>query len=171
MPLKLNVGISKKVGQPDYGSLGASCHVEVELDSSLLFDDPDAFQERTTNAYAACRQAVEDELARQQSPNSQEPADGKTASRTPGGHSNGTSNGLNGNNTHRASQKQLDYVQQLAGQIRGLGVRRLEDLAERMFSKPLADLSSLDASGLIDALKEIKAGKIDLKAALGGAAV
>ena len=28
MPLRLNVGLSKKVGLPDYGSLEASCHVD-----------------------------------------------------------------------------------------------------------------------------------------------
>jgi hypothetical protein len=39
MPLKLNVSLSKKIGLPDYGSLGASCHVEVELDGSLLEGD------------------------------------------------------------------------------------------------------------------------------------
>ena len=164
MPLKLNVGLSKKIGQPDYGSLGASCNVEVELDSAMLFDDPDAFHERTMNAYAACRQAVEDQLARQQVSSGQDSTDGKTASSTATRHSHDSSNG------HRATQRQLDYARQLAGQIRGLGVDQLEDLAETMFSKSLADLSSLDASGLIDTLKEIKAGKIELQGALGGAA-
>ena len=46
MPLKLNVGTCKKIGQPHYGSLGASCYVEIELDQSLIFDDVDAFQQR-----------------------------------------------------------------------------------------------------------------------------
>ena len=36
MPLTLNVGLSKKIGQPDYGSLGASCNLAVELDANLL---------------------------------------------------------------------------------------------------------------------------------------
>lgn len=51
MPLKLNVGLSKKVGLPDYGSLGASCHVEVELESSLVLQDVDAFHQHVRRAY------------------------------------------------------------------------------------------------------------------------
>ena len=43
MPLRLNVGLSKKIGQPDYGSLGATCHVEVELDGSLVQQDLETF--------------------------------------------------------------------------------------------------------------------------------
>lgn len=37
MPMTVKVGLSKKVGQPDYGSLGASCDIELELDGGLLF--------------------------------------------------------------------------------------------------------------------------------------
>ena len=63
MPLKLNVGLAKKVGQPDYGSLCASCHVECELDSMLLASDLDRFQEHVSEVFLACSQAVHSELA------------------------------------------------------------------------------------------------------------
>jgi hypothetical protein len=176
MPLKLNVGISKKVGLPDYGSLGTTCNVEVEVDGRLIFDDLDAFHQKVRQAYVACAQAVNDELARQQPSASQIESQTNVASRTEDGPGtpNGTTNGnghRNGTNAGGASQKQLNYANQLAGHVQGLGVRRLEALANKMFGKPIAGLSSLDASGLIDTLIAIKEGRLDLIAALDGASV
>lgn len=77
MPLKLCVGLSRKVGLPDYGSLGASCQVELELDNSLLQTDLDSFQRHVRDAYVACGQAVSDELARQRA--SENNSDNNTA--------------------------------------------------------------------------------------------
>jgi len=184
MPLTLNVGISRKLGLPDFGSVGATCNVSVELDAALLTREPDAFQRHVRNAYAACSQAVNDELARQTTPGMAAPSGSgvPTAAAAPNGHGNGAAqaaagngngngNGTsgNGNGTHAASQKQMGYVNQLARQIRGLGVRKLDSLTGKMFGKPLAGLSSLDASSLIDTLKAIKDGSVSLEAALNGA--
>ena len=173
MPLTLNVGLSKKIGQPDFGSLGASCSVTVELDSTLIRDELEAFQNQARRAFVACRQAVQDELARHQADESSRTSDtpATTASRVAtGSNGNGRPAGGNGNGAHTASAKQLDYINQLARQIRGLGVRRLDDLSQRMFGKPVAGLTSLDASGLIDTLKAIKGGEIDLNDVLDEAA-
>ena len=68
MPSKLSVGVSRKVGQPGYGSLGASCGVDLELDPSLLRDDPEGFEARARAAYAACARAVDAELDRLAAP-------------------------------------------------------------------------------------------------------
>ncbi len=189
MPMKLNVGLAKKLGQPDFGSLGASCSVEVELDGSLLRSDLEAFHTHVRNAFTACRQAVHDELARHQdqagtngsaaragnipSASQTNGNGGQNGNGCSGAHGNGhNGNGTNGNGngSYRASSKQMEYLQQLARQIKGLGVRRLDTLAQRMFSKSVAGLTSLDVSGLIDALKAIKAGEINLDTALSGAA-
>jgi len=168
MPLRLNVGVNKKIGLPDYGSLGTSCNVEVEVDSGLIFNDLDAFHQKVRRAYVACAQAVNDELARQHSSQAESRTHAAPSTSTARTNGNGHRNGANGGG---ASKKQLDYANQLAGQINGLGVRRLEALANKMFDKPVAGLSGLDASGLIDMLKAIKDGRVDLNAALDGATV
>jgi hypothetical protein len=181
MPMKLNVGICRKVGQPNYGSDGASCNVEVELPGSLIFDDPETFQISVREAYAACERAVEQQLGAGQRSNgasngssngsSNGHAQAGAAAPSNGAHANGHENGnSNGNGGRQATEKQLTYIRQLSGQVKGLGVRKLETLAQTMFGKPLVGLSSLDASGIIDTLKAIKAGEIDLEAALNGAA-
>ena len=175
MPLKVNCNLSKKIGLPDYGSLGASCGVEFEADPSLLQHDLEAFHRHIRNTFAACQRAVEDELARQQKTGAQPgpiPAP-QHEHRTPSSPSNGSGNGnqsAQGNGSHSASLKQMEYIQQLARQVKGLGTRRLELLVNKMFSKSMAGLSTLDASGMIDMLKAIKAGEINLDNALNGAA-
>jgi hypothetical protein len=40
MPLKLNVGASRKVTDNNYGSRGASVNLEMELDTTLVTDPP-----------------------------------------------------------------------------------------------------------------------------------
>ena len=174
MPLRINLGVSEKRGLPEYGSIGASCGVEFEAEASLLQTDPEAFHRHVRNAYSACRQAVQDELARhrqvQESPASQPQA---ATQPTPGpvsqpANSDGNQNSGCGNG-HSVSEKQLIYIQRLARQIEGLGVGRLDTIAQKMFDKPTAALSSMDASGMIDTLKAIKAGEIGLDGVLSGA--
>ena len=179
MPLKLTVSLSKKVGLPEYSSVGASCSLECELDLTLLEGDREGLRQRVTAIYDACRQSVHDELARhngeQVVPESHadtNPAADPVADRvsaTPPAQSNGNGNG-NGSEGRPATDKQIDYVHQLSDQVRGLGIRRLESLAQKLFDKPVTALQSFEASVLIDTLKQIKAGSIDLQDALSGVA-
>jgi hypothetical protein len=179
MPMILNVGLSKKIGQPNYGSLGASCNVQVELPANLIAGDLESCHRQARKAYVACSQAVNDELAWHQGqsngrstkayrPVVSVPATSAAGPQNGNGHAADIDHGAGGG-VPGASQRQIDYINQLARQVRGLDVRRLEELSQRMCGMPVAGLSSLDASGLIDCLKAINAGKINLDNALNGA--
>ncbi len=62
MPLKLNIGLSRKVGQPNFGSRQASIGLEVELDASML-TEPELLQEQVGMLYSFAERAIETELS------------------------------------------------------------------------------------------------------------
>jgi len=65
MTMKVNVGVTRKVGLPNFGSAGASCNIDVELDQSLLAGDRQALHQRVQSVLEVCRRVVADELALQ----------------------------------------------------------------------------------------------------------
>ena len=155
MSLKLNVGVTRKVGQPDYGSVGASCHLELEIDAGLLERDLDGFHARVRSAYVAVHQAVHDELARLQSP--VPPPHDPVASPIRHG-SNGHANGNGHAETQPAgrSRTRKPATENQVRAIRSIASRQHADLdgllRELGVDRP-EELSLKQASELIDTLK------------------
>ena len=162
MPLTLQVGVSRKLGLPNYGSVGASCAAQVELEP-LVLNELATLDSKIQAAFDVCRRAVENELARCEGGcglPAQIPAQSSSAEMAkPPPPAGGALAPL-------ATQRQLDFLYQLAHQIRALGGQRLPLLAEQQFGKPLAELSTLEASRLIELLKEVRDGARDVEAVL-----
>jgi hypothetical protein len=137
--LKLNVGLSKKIGLPDYGSRGASVNLELELDSSLV-GEPDRLKERIRCLFGLAKASVDEELA------------SGTSSPPTNGHEQPPSNG---NGRRRDGTRAAT-----ASQVRALNTiaeRRQIDLAavlvQRFQIHDPAALTITEASALIDELK------------------
>ena len=164
MPLKLSVGVTRKVGLPGYSNVGASCHVELEVDSRLLETDPQTFHEHVRDAFVACRQAVDDELARYWGPGGTAPSQ---VVAEVNGHGGRFSNGANGPAAAARTTTESERSRRpaTAGQARALAAlarRRGADLgallAEEFGVATPEELSLREASGLIDRLKAGAAG-------------
>ena len=160
MPLKIQAGLSRKQGLPDYGSVGASCHVELEVDGGLLDRDQQQFQEKVRGAFVACSRAVAEELHRQDQVLRQ-------AESLPGSGESPRSNGTRRSTTggrRQITEKQIEFAAKLASKVQQLGADGLDAFCERCFGKSLRDLSSFQGSQLIDQLKAVKDGSVDLHA-------
>lgn len=166
MPMKLNVGLSRKVGEANYGSRGASVNLEQEVDATLI-NEPQRLQERIREMFRLAQEAVDEELhvePPQPAANTQRstgPA--ATASRQP--HANGrngasrsATTGYRSNGNGRqpantpppATASQVRALHAIANQQR-LDLSAL--LRERFELDQPEKLTIAEASDLIDELK------------------
>ncbi len=68
MSSKITVGLNRKVGQPNYGSLGASCHIDLEVDTQSVLSGGQEMIDRIRRSFELCNAEVERELTRQSQP-------------------------------------------------------------------------------------------------------
>lgn len=132
MPLKLAVSTSRKVGEPNFGSRGATVGLEMEVDTSLA-DQPRQLHERIRRLFRLAKQSVDQELG----------CAAESASQT------------TPELTRPATQRQLRAIQAIASRRsiniadelqRQFGVGRLEDLSLRDASRLIATIEAPDTA-------------------------
>jgi hypothetical protein len=115
MSIKINVGVSKKIGLPDYGSAGSLCNIEIDADNVVL-NDPEQFLNRVRDAFEVARIACEEELSHHRvskgtAQSHREPERKEYRNENPSyGNS---SDGSNSSGNYIASAKQLSFINSL----------------------------------------------------------
>ena len=142
MPIKLNVGLSRKVGEANYGSRGASVHLELEVEASLAAD-PAALRDRVRQLFQMARTSVDEELA---DSNQGPPCNGNGHAT---GNGKGNGNGLRSSNGRNATQSQVRAIHAIANRQR----LNLSAELDRYGVAGPEQLSIREASELIDRIQ------------------
>ena len=152
--LKLNAGLSRKIGQPDYGSRGAMVNVEIELPADVL-RDPEKLRRQVRGCFETLRAAVDEELGVTPGTNGGDPQEerwrptgdvrrnGSTNGRVVNGHGDGYA--ANGRGGLPCTEKQVRALHafsrragvELAAELRRLGVTTAEELSRRQASEAI----------------------------------
>ena len=164
MPIKLNIGLSRKVGETNYGSRGASINLEVELDNGVL-NDPAQLRDRVSDLYMLARQSVDEELQRPADAGPNEPSheNGNGHART-NGHGNGNGHGnahaSNGNGHSNGQHNRVEVARATQSQIRAIfaitkrqGLDPHKVINDRYRVHKMEELTIREASAIIDELK------------------
>ena len=138
--LKLNVGLNRKVGEPNYGSRGGSVNMEVELDNSLM-QEPERLRETVSRLFAMVRQSLEMELGA----DSDCGRSGNAQVAVVRPEKQTLQEALNAQG-RQATAKQLSFLQNLARTQR----RNLEQECEQAYQTLPERLTSKQASQLIE---------------------
>jgi hypothetical protein len=146
MPLKINVGLSRKVGEENFGSKGASINIEMELDGSLA-NDPAKLQQRIRQMYGLVRDSVAEEL------NATTPAPKQSNGTTSGANQGNGRNGNSSTATKSARQATESQVKAIYAITRSKGLNLTALLREHFQVDHPQKLSLKQASSFIDQLK------------------
>ena len=162
MTIKINVGVNKKIGLPDYGSAGSLCNIEIEADNSIL-DNADRFLQRVKDAYKIARQSVDAELDHHRPSGAgantkAEPVQQRQEYRSD------NSGGNTGSNRYVASAKQQNFIASLVKAVKGLDWKTLDRYCSVQFGKNTSQLTPKEASALIDDLQAAKVGRKEIAA-------
>ena len=147
MPLTLTVSQSKKIGEPNFGSKGASVTLQIEVDSSLA-SNPSQLQQQIGELFQQSRAAVEQELFGRDAA----PAEPRNGSPPANGNANGNGSRTNG---RRATQSQVRAIHAIANRQK---TNLVPLLSQRFQVGRPEDLSISEASNLIDSLKSEPVG-------------
>ena len=164
MPIKLNIGLSRKVGETNYGSRGASINLEVELDNGVL-NNPGQLRDRVHDLYVLARQSVDEELQRPADAGPSEPShvNGNGHARITGhangnGHANGHAS--NGNGHSNGQHNRVEAAGATQSQIRAIfaitkrqGLDPHKVINDRYRVHKMEELTIREASAIIDELK------------------
>lgn len=150
--IKVNCGFSRKVGEPNYGSRGASVNLELELATEAAHDS-DALQDKIKRMFILAKRAVDDELNGQSAPS--ELAGGGDVPSRQAPASNGNDNGHSGQGSSgsAATNKQVKLILDLA-RTKKMPMSVIERLCQETCG--VGDVYGLDkkqASAVIDRLK------------------
>jgi hypothetical protein len=143
MAVTVHVGFSRKVGEQNFGSRGASVQLELELDRSAI-EDGERFQSEIQGIFELVRDAVDRELQRNRSPSTDPQADldeRSDAIKSQNGRARAP---------RPATPNQVHAIQAIA-QHRGVDLRPLLDV--EFDAKTAEELTIVEASLLIDRLK------------------
>lgn len=146
--LKISASYSKKVpGVEQYSSEGYYVSIEAEVPQSLL-GDPQALQSHIQELFQEVRTSVEQELGggvRESGP---------TRPHLVGRNGNGNGNSQGDRQPAKASNRQISFLCSLAKRVADLSP---DDLARSVGLNRLDELSSREASDLIERLKSKQA--------------